>query len=264
MEIIQLIDKAINAAILAGIKIREVYARTDFSVQIKADQTPVTLADQLAHDQILEILSRTGLPVLSEEGVSPDYSERKKWELFWLVDPLDGTKEFIRRNGEFTVNIALIDRNTPVAGVIYSPVDDYLYVAADSYGAFRMKNPRADCTFELIWEKGTKMRHREMPEIFTIVTSRSHQNPETLELIGELEKKHGTVQIISKGSSLKLCMIAEGTANVYPKIGRTQEWDTAAGHAILKAVGKNIFLTDLKTELTYNKEHLQNPNFIAL
>ena len=264
MEIIQLIDKAIEAAILAGIKIREIYSLSDFSVQIKADHTPVTIADQLAHDQIIEILEETALPVLSEEGVHLDYSERKKWESFWLVDPLDGTKEFIKRNGEFTVNIALIVKNTATAGVIYSPISGDLYVAISSSGAFRLENPLAGCTFQQLQEKGTKLASGEKPEIFTVVTSRSHQNSETLELIGEFESKHGAVQIINRGSSLKLCMIAEGTANIYPKIGKTMEWDTAAGHAILKAVGKNIFHIDLETELTYNKENLQNPNFIAV
>jgi len=264
MGLNQLIDKAIEAAILAGIKIMEIYSLSDFSVEIKNDHTPVTLADHQADNIISELLEETGIPVLSEEGIHLNYSERKEWKSFWLVDPLDGTKEFIKRNGEFTVNIALIKGNTPVAGVIYVPVSGDLYVAAIESGAFRIKNPPTNYTFETIQKKGIKLPIDGKPGIFTILVSRSHQNKETLKLIDQIKSDYKNSLIISRGSSLKLCMIAEGSANIYPKIGKTMEWDTAAGHAIIKAVGKNIYHTDLKTELTYNKENLQNPNFIVL
>jgi len=264
MKIIQLIDKAINAALLAGMKIMEVYSSTDFHVQVKNDQTPVTLADQNAHDQILKTLENTQLPILSEEGIHLSYSERKNWDLFWLVDPLDGTKEFIKRNDEFTVNIALIQKNEPIAGVIYTPVTGELYVGIMEIGAFKLFHPSEDCTFQTLQLLGTRLPLKAKHDQFIVLVSRSHMNPETEAFIEELRKKHGSIEIIRMGSSLKICKIAEGNADVYPKIGKTMEWDTAAGHAIAKAAGKNIFLPDLATELTYNKEDLQNPHFIVL
>ena len=264
MGILQLIDKAINAALLAGMKIMEVYSSTDFHVHVKDDQTPVTLADQNAHDQILKTLESTQLPILSEEGIHLSYSERKNWELYWLVDPLDGTKEFIKRNDEFTVNIALIQKNEPIAGVIYVPVTGELYVGISGIGAFKLCNPSEDCTLQIMQLSGIKLPEKLKSDRFVVLVSRSHMNHETEAYIDELRKKHGSIDIIRMGSSLKICKIAEGNADVYPKIGKTMEWDTAAGHAIVKAVGKNIFLPDLVTELTYNKEDLQNPHFIVL
>ncbi|MBV5313583.1 MAG: 3'(2'),5'-bisphosphate nucleotidase CysQ [Prolixibacteraceae bacterium] len=264
MEVIQLINKAINAALFAGIKIRDVYSSPDFDVQIKDDQTPVTIADHQAHEEILKQLEDTKLPILSEEGVHLRYSERKNWNLFWMVDPLDGTKEFIKRNDEFTVNIALIQDCHPIAGVIYAPVTGELYVGIPGTGAFKLLNPTKDCTFQTMQLSGIKLPEKSKTEELIVVVSRSHMNKETNIYIEDLEKRHESIRIINKGSSLKMCMVAEGTAHIYPKLGKTMEWDTAAGHAILKAAGRNIFQPDLKTELTYNKEDLQNPHFIAL
>jgi len=261
---IQLIDKAINAALFAGKKINEVYSSADFNIQLKEDHTPVTVADQLAHDEISEKLKDTGLPVLSEEGIHLDYSERKNWDIFWLVDPLDGTKEFIKRNDEFTVNIALIQNCQPVAGVIYAPVTGELYVGIQEIGAFKLFNPTEDCTFQTMQHSGVKLPEKTKRDEFIVAISRSHMNRETEAYIENLRKEHPVIRIVSKGCSLKMCMVAEGSVDAYPKIGITMEWDTAAGQAILKAVGKNIFLPDLKTELTYNKENLQNPHFIAI
>lgn len=263
MEVIKLIDKAINAALLAGIKIREVYSSADFEVQVKDDLTPVTLADQYAHNEILKALDSTHLPVLSEEGIHLSFQERKNWDVFWLVDPLDGTKEFIKRNDEFTVNIALIQKNEPIAGVIYAPITGELYVGIQKIGSFKLVNPTEDCTFQIMKLSGIKLPKKAKRNEFAVVVSRSHMNQETKEYIENLRSKYESIRLINKGSSLKICMVAEGTADVYPKIGRTMEWDTAAGHAIVKAAGKNIFLQDLKTELVYNKEDLQNPNFIV-
>lgn len=264
MEVIQLINKAINSALVAGIKIREVYSSPDFDVQLKDDQTPVTIADRQAHDEIIEKLKDTGLPVLSEEGIHLSYKDRKNWDLFWLVDPLDGTKEFIKRNDEFTVNIALIQNCRPIAGVIYAPATGELYVGIPGIGAFKLLNPDENCNFLSMQFSGIKLPEETKPNEFVVAVSRSHMNHETEEYIKNLRKKQESIRLINKGSSLKMCMIAEGTASIYPKLGTTMEWDTAAGHAILKAVGKNIFLPDLKTELTYNKENLQNPHFIAI
>lgn len=264
MEIYQLIDKAINASLLAGKKIMEVYASIDFMVDIKEDQTPVTLADRQAHNEIIKNLESTGLPVLSEEGVHLNYSERKNWDMFWLIDPLDGTKEFIKRNDEFTVNIALIQNGQPIAGVIFAPVTGVLYVGIPETGAFKLVNPYEHCTFHSIQLSGIKLPEETERNEFTIVVSRSHMNQKTKEYIETIREEHESFRLINMGSSMKMCMVAEGTANIYPKLGTTMEWDTAAAHAILKASGKNIYLTDLKTEIRYNKENLQNPHFIAV
>jgi len=264
MEIASLVDKAIHAAVLAGKKIMEVYASVDFGVVIKEDQTPVTIADHRAHDEILKNLIITGLPVLSEEGIHLSYSERKNWDLFWLIDPLDGTKEFIKRNDEFTVNIALIQKDKPIAGVIYAPVTGLLYAGIPETGAFKLVNPDEHCTYHSMQISGIKLPEETGRKEFVIVVSRSHMNQKTEEYIENLQNRHKSIRKISKGSSLKMCMVAEGTATIYPKFGKTMEWDTAAGHAILKASGKNIFHTDQQTELRYNKENLQNPYFIAL
>lgn len=264
MSYIQLVDQAIKAALAAGLQIREVYSSPDFDVRLKEDQTPVTIADRLAHDEILNQLETTYLPVLSEEGIHLSYSERKKWDLFWLVDPLDGTKEFIKRNDEFTVNIALVEQGKPVAGVIYAPVPDLLYVGFVGHGAFKITHPEDDCTFSELLHSGIKLPGQPEPKEFTVLVSRSHMNPETQKFIEEMTSERQSFEVLAKGSSLKMCMVAEGSASIYPKLGTTMEWDTAAGHAILKASGKNIYQIDLTTELTYNKESLQNPHFIAL
>lgn len=264
MEISQLVDKAIHAAVLAGKKIMEVYASVDFGVVIKEDQTPVTIADRQAHNEIIKYLESAGLPVLSEEGIHLSYSERKNWDMFWLIDPLDGTKEFIKRNDEFTVNIALIQNGRPIAGVIFAPVTSVLYVGIPETGAFKLVNPDEHCTFQSMQLSGKKLPEETGRNEFAIVVSRSHMNQKTKEYIENIREEHESFRLINMGSSMKMCMVAEGTASVYPKLGTTMEWDTAAGHAILKASGKNIFITDLKTEIRYNKENLQNPHFIAL
>jgi len=260
---VQLVDQAIKAALAAGLKINEVYARSDFNIQIKEDETPVTIADSLAHDEILEQLKSTALPVLSEEGIHLSYSERKNWDLFWLVDPLDGTKEFIKRNDEFTVNIALIQKNEPIAGVIFAPVTGELYVGIPEIGAFRLLNPSEDCTFQTMQLSGIKLPEKITRDEFVVAISRSHVNRATEAFIQSLRDEHSAIKIVNKGSSLKICMVAEGTADIYPKIGTTMEWDTAAGHAIVRAAGKNIICPDTNAELTYNKQDLRNPNFMV-
>ncbi|HCY42712.1 MAG TPA: 3'(2'),5'-bisphosphate nucleotidase [Prolixibacteraceae bacterium] len=259
-----LINKAINAALLAGEKIKEIYASNDFEIVEKDDFSPLTKADREAHQKIVNILESTKIPVLSEEGIHLDFAERSLWKSFWLVDPLDGTKEFISRNGEFTVNIALIRENRPIAGVIFIPVSGELYLGIVDEGAWKISNPELDITFKEISEKGTKLPIAKSSAGYIVAASRSHLNAETLAFIEDLKRDHPELEIIRKGSSLKMCMVAEGTASIYPKLGTTMEWDTAAGHAILKASGKNIFNTDLMSELTYNKENLQNPHFIAV
>jgi 3'(2'), 5'-bisphosphate nucleotidase len=263
VNLVQLIDQAIKAALAAGLKINEVYSSSDFNIQLKEDNTPVTIADHLAHDEIMKELDCTGLPILSEEGIHLSYSQRKKWSLFWMVDPLDGTKEFIKRNDEFTVNIALIQKNEPIAGVIFAPVTGELYAGIPEIGAFKLFHPSEDCTFQTMQLSGTKLPEEKESDEYVVAISRSHTNKDTEAYIEKLRSENELIRIIRKGSSLKICMVAEGTADIYPKIGKTMEWDTAAGHAIVKAAGKNILCPESNTELTYNKEDLGNPNFMV-
>lgn len=264
MKTYELIDIAINAALLAGKKIMDVYASNDFGVTEKDDSSPLTRADREAHLQISKILQTTQIPVLSEEGIHLPFAERKLWKTFWLVDPLDGTKEFISRNDEFTVNIALIREKQPIAGVIYIPVSGELYVGIVGSGAWKITNPEPDCTVELISQLGTKLPLTKTTDVFIVAASRTHLDDETIAFIQNLKILHPELKIVRKGSSLKFCMIAEGTADIYPRFGPTMEWDTAAGHAIVEASGKNVFFTDQNTEIYYNKENLMNPYFIAL
>lgn len=264
MKTYQLVDIAINAALLSGKKIMEVYSSNNFGVTEKKDFSPLTRADREAHLQISKILATTQIPVLSEEGIHLPFAERTHWKTFWLVDPLDGTKEFISRNDEFTVNIALMHEKQPIAGVIYIPVSKELYVGIVGSGTWKIENPESDCTVDWISQHGTKLPQIKTTDAFIVAASRTHLDDETISFIENLKKLHPELKIIRKGSSLKFCMIAEGTADIYPRFGPTMEWDTAAGHAIVKASGKNIFHTDQNTEIRYNKENLINPYFIAL
>ena len=263
MNIEKLIDTAISAALKAGEKILDVYYSDNFEVVSKEDLSPLTRADREAHGQIAQILTSTEIPLLSEEGIHTNYQERKNWEYLWLVDPLDGTKEFIKRNDEFTVNIALVQNNKPIAGVLLVPVTQTLYVGIIGKGAYKMVHPTTGCTFELMQQSGEKLPVITEFSEYIVATSRSHMNAATEQYIDMLRTEHPNVRMTAVGSALKLAMIAEGSVNIYPKIGPTMEWDTAAGHAILKASGKNVFLHDLETELVYNKENLVNPNFVA-
>lgn len=257
------IDLAITASILAGQRIMEVYNSNNFEIEFKQDQSLLTKADKLSHSTISEILSKTKLPILSEEGKEIEYCNRKKWKMFWLVDPIDGTKEFVNRNGEFTVNIALIKDNKPVGGVIYVPVSQELYVGVNDYGAFKLQTNNQSNTFMDVQEQGLKLPIRNDRNDYIIVGSRSFMNEETKTYIGVIKKEYPDAQMLSKGSSLKICMVAEGKADIYPRFGPTMEWDTAAGHAIIKAAGKNLYIKYSKNELAYNKKVLLNPYFIA-
>ena len=263
LEMDHLLDIAIQAALDAGKEILEVYGKADFGVEIKADASPLTLADQNSHVAIMKLLAKTDVPVLSEEGKSIDFNERKNWTWLWIVDPLDGTKEFIKRNGEFTVNIALVNGQDPVAGIIYVPVTNQLYVGAAGKGAYliNIANDQKISWAEL-QSKGSALPIKG-ERAFTVVGSRSHMSPETEIYFKGLEEKHGKMDIISKGSSLKLCMVAEGKADVYPRFAPTMEWDTAAGHAIATAAGFRVLKHTEDGPLKYNKEDLLNPWFIV-
>ncbi|NOX85372.1 MAG: 3'(2'),5'-bisphosphate nucleotidase CysQ [Chlorobi bacterium] len=257
-------NTAITASIQAGLAILEVYNSDEFDLEFKKDNSPLTLADRKAHNIIMEHLIETGIPVLSEEGKDIPYEERKDWKLFWLVDPLDGTKEFVKKNGEFTVNIALIKNNKPVMGVIYVPVTDILYVGTVNEGAFIIEHVTKHKQETDLLNAAKRLPEKINKATFKVVASRSHINSETEQFIEKLKKDHDKIEIVSKGSSLKLCLIAEGKADIYPRFGPTSEWDTAAGHAIVLASGGKVVLAENESkELIYNKENILNPYFIA-
>lgn len=252
----------IKTAIEAGKKILEVY-ENDFSVQHKADESPLTVADLNSHNVIIAGLEPTGIPVLSEEEKALPFEERKGWDQFWLVDPLDGTKEFIKKNGEFTVNIALVEKGEPIEGVVYVPVTGKMYYGSRENGSFSFTIQNEETkSIEELMENATKLPVKQDAEKYTIVASRSHNTPETEAFIEEKRKIHGEVELISAGSSIKLCLVAEGKANVYPRLAPTMEWDTAAGHAVAKFAGCSVINYQTGSELTYNKENLLNPWFV--
>ena len=245
----------------AGKAILEVYENeSDFNIEYKKDASfkegvsPLTKADLISNEIITKSLKKIYplIPILSEESKEIPYEKRRNWEYLWIIDPLDGTKEFIKRNGEFTVNIALIKNKKPVLGVIYVPVKDLFYYTENG-SAFKQKGDK----------KPVKLPLNEKRKSLIIVASRSNRDLETNQFVKKVRKKQ-KVRVISVGSSLKLCFIAEGKVDIYPKIGPTKEWDIAAGHAIVNASGKKVFQYGKDEELVYNKENLLNPNFITM
>lgn len=257
---------SIKAALVAGEEILKVYNSDDFDVKIKSDDSPLTKADQNAHQVIVKHLSNTNIQILSEEGKNIPYSERAAWQKYWLVDPLDGTKEFIKRNGDFTVNIALIENAEPVLGVIYVPVTRDLYFSSKELGAYKAINQDAesfDQDIKKLIQSSFKLPFVTGNEAYTVVGSRSHMNKETEDFITRLKAEHGEIEFMSRGSSLKICMVAEGLANIYPRFAPTMEWDTGAGHAIAISAGCKVTQADEKTPVVYNKQDLLNPWFIV-
>jgi 3'(2'), 5'-bisphosphate nucleotidase len=252
MNLQHLLPIAISAAEAASREILTIYNSSDFQVETKGDNSPLTIADKKAHHAIVRLLEPAGLPILSEEGKNIPYDKRKDWEYFWMVDPLDGTKEFIKRNGEFTVNIALIHEGKPVLGVVAVPVSGEVYFAAHGTGAFKRAGGG---DYPLPKRNPVDLNSAGL----RVVASRSHMNPETEAFIQKLEGP----SLVSKGSSLKFILVAEGNADVYPRFAPTMEWDTAAAHAIVNEAGLKVFHQNDTSELTYNKADLLNPNFIV-
>lgn len=256
---------SIIAAIEAGEKILSVY-NSSFNVSLKSDNSPLTLADKTSHNTIISHLIPTGIPILSEEGNKVDKSARSKWKKLWIVDPLDGTKEFIKRNDEFTVNIALVDGHKSILGVVYCPPLKTLYFASNKIkGAYKIS-----LSDKIKDDLGKTISNaKKLPELqknknsLVIVASRSHMNNDTSAFIEKLKEKHEKIEIISKGSSLKLCKIAEGYADIYPRFAPTYEWDTAAADAIVRLSGGYVLDTKNRQPLKYNKVNLLNPWFIA-
>jgi 3'(2'), 5'-bisphosphate nucleotidase len=263
-EFKKLLMTAIQAAHNAGKSIMNVY-ETDFSVEHKKDESPLTLADSKAHDEIISKLKSTGIPVLSEEGKEIPFEERKAWKRLWIVDPLDGTKEFVKRNGEFTVNIALIENNYPKLGVIYVPVTGHLYFGEVGDGAWftdKVDNMAIESWSTLLALSSSLPRYEKPGNKIRVVASRSHMSPETESFIREKEK-HSEVELVSMGSSLKICLVAEGKADIYPRFAPTMEWDTAAGQAIAEAAGKTFIDWNTGERMKYNRENLLNNWFLV-
>ena len=246
------IQNIVTIAKEAGNAIMQIY-KQDFEVEYKQDSSPLTLADKEANNIIEDGLSQLSVncPILSEEGKEIPYEDRKHWEYFWLIDPLDGTKEFVKKNGEFTVNIALIYKDTPVLGVVYAPALDVCYWAKKGEGAFR---------------DGTKLplKTEKERDTYKIVASRSHMSDETQAFINAIETNKEK-ELISIGSSLKICLVAEGEADIYPRLGPTMEWDTGAAHAIVNESGGFIekYTYTQKSKYTYNKSNLLNDCFVT-
>jgi len=251
----QLTQALIDLTRRAGEAILKIY-QTDFSVEIKGDESPLTQADLASHRTIVEGLSALtpDIPVFSEESDPPDFATRQSWQSYWLVDPLDGTKEFINKNGEFTVNIALIENHQPVFGVVGVPVRDVVYTGDAERGAFKYSA-----------EGRTPLNGRKMKEgSVTIVASRSHGGERLEGYLEDLQAEFGEVSRTPVGSSLKLCILAEGEADLYPRLGPTSEWDIAAADAVLRAAGGDVWAVD-GSELDYNnKESVLNPEFFAV
>ena len=256
---------AVQAAVHGGDEIMKIYQKDDFGIEIKEDNSPLTLADKNCNEIINSYLEKTEFPIISEENKQLDYSERKDWETCWIVDPLDGTKEFVKRNGEFTVNIALVKNGKPILGVIYVPVSKELYFA----DVLKKKTLKSVLTSHRVDIENLNKNSSEIKpsssknELIKVVGSRSHMNDDTTNFVNSLKNDFDEVEIVSKGSSLKFCLVAEGKANVYPRFAPTMEWDTAAGQAICEAVGLNVISKETNKPLLYNKENLLNPWFIV-
>lgn len=251
------INLLVNIAKRAGDAILQVY-NTPFDIELKDDKSPLTEADKRSNAVIMQGLQANwpAIPVISEENKQVPYEERKNWSRFWLVDPLDGTKEFIKRNGDFTVNIALIEDGKPVVGVVYAPVLHYTCFGALDLGSFASEKGEA------FTQINVQPHYSTLPKV-RVVGSRSHLTDETLAFVEKLKAQGKEVDFVSKGSSLKLCMVAEGKADVYPRFGPTMEWDTGAAHAVALYAGRQVNDAATGISLTYNKPNLLNPFFIV-
>lgn len=237
---------------LAGEKILEIYHSDDFDIGSKADSSPITKADKLANEIIIKELSNkhSDIPILSEETKAEDWEKRKRWDKCFIVDPIDGTKEFINKNGEFTVNIAYVEHGIVKEGVVYAPALDLMWYT-DNNRAFKVENG-----------KTSRLPLYSTPE-FTVSMSKSHPNKETKDYIAELARRKDNFSSKQVGSSLKFCLVADGLVEEYPRLVSINEWDVAAAHAVVKAAGGNVLDFDSREELKYNKEDLKSGKFIA-
>jgi len=254
--------KTIIQAASAGMEAIRSVVRSDLQTEQKADWSPVTEADRRSHKAIQWILSETGIPVVSEEGADIPFSIRKDYKLCWMVDPLDGTKEFIKGSDEYTINIALLDQGKPILGLIAIPERNLFYLGSKSTGAIRFNHDGIDQDgWPSVFDK---LPEHQQTSKLRVIASRSHLNDSTANYIEQLRKKHGELDFVQAGSALKFCLLAEGNADVYPRFSPCMEWDTAAGHVLLNLCGKKLLAWPGDEELVYNKENLLNPDFIAI
>jgi 3'(2'), 5'-bisphosphate nucleotidase len=253
----RMVEIAVSAATKAGREILQIYRQGSPIAMMKADNSPVTSADKSSQAVIVDYLLETGLPVISEEDEEMDFRTRKSWEYCWLVDPLDGTKEFIAGSGEFTVNIGLVHEHRPVAGVVYIPYSDILYAGSEETGVYKLQAGNLQRLRPAASRPRFEDLRKKLP--LRVVGSRFHSSAATEDFL----KQFSAVTLITAGSSLKFMLLLEEEADIYPRLGRTMEWDTAAAHAILNAAGRGIYQQDLRSELVYNKQELSNPSFIA-
>ena len=264
-----LLPKAYNAAVRAGAVILEIYGSDDeIDVDIKNDKTPITIADRRSHSLIKEYLGQTRIPLLSEEGREMLFEERKGWDLFWMVDPLDGTVEFLKGNGEFTVNIALMVDNRPILGVVYVPYLHKMYFCDNELGSFRSSDVNPDMAAEYTYEE-IFADVEQLPVVqqcnvpIRIAVSRSHKTEETRTYIDRIKEQYPDAEVVEQGSSYKFCLLAEGSVDYYVRTTPTYEWDTAAGEAILNYAGGATRSLPEQSPFEYNKESLLNPNFVC-
>ncbi len=257
----KLLNIAIEAALKAGEKTLT-YFRGDFDILLKDDNSPLTLADLESNKVINDHLSETTIPVMSEENKILPFNTRDDWEQLWLVDPLDGTKEFINRRSDYTINIALIDKNKPILGVVFIPAKSILYYGLKGLGSFKV-DVTTKTEINLIKNQSVRIQAENIHKKIVVVASKSHLSDDTKLFIEKLQEIVGECETRSFGSSLKLCMLAEGSADIYPRLGPTMEWDTAASHAIAKFAGCRVISLPEKKPLLYNKEDLLNPWFIV-
>lgn len=264
-QVAQLLLTAVQASLRAGREIMNVYARPDYDLDYKGDDSPLTEADRKAHALIKAVLEKTNIPILSEEGRDIPYSERRGWDQLWIVDPLDGTKEFIKQNGEFTVNIALVQGQEPRFGVIFAPDLKQLYFGGPFIGSYRcrIKGDVPPGSFQNLLQNAVKLPQKHNRSAYVIMGSRSHATPELHEFVESKKQQYQEVEFISAGSSLKICKVAEGLADIYPRLGPTMEWDTAAGQGIAVGAGKEVTLWEDGSPLLYNREELLNPWFVV-
>ena len=262
MELSQNLKIAIEASVKAGKKILEIYNSDDFIVEHKSDDSPLTLADKSSDEIIKNALKASNIPILSEEGNVLDFNKRKDLKHLWIVDPLDGTKEYIKRNDEFTVNIALVENKRPILGVIYAPALKVLYFSENKFGSYKLELKTSTLS-SLDYSRAIKLPVSINRNSYGVVTSRSHLDKETLSYIENLKNIRSNVKSVPTGSSLKFCLLAEGAADCYPRFSPCMEWDTAAGQIICKEAGFELIDQITNNEMLYNRENLLNNSFVV-
>lgn len=263
MNLEDLLSSAIQTSIEAG-KATLMYYQSELKIEYKSDNSPLTLADKASNSIIVKSLQQTNIPIISEESKPEEFKIRSRWEYFWLIDPLDGTKEFINRSDEYTINIALVKNSEPILGVVYSPAKDLLFYALEDFGAYKVEKVDKMSVNQILDDKfRLKLPLKSKHDIPVVVASKSHKNQETQDFIEGIKKEFKEIVEESYGSSLKLCMVGEGSADIYPRLGPTMEWDTAASHVIVKVSGCHIVQYPSLKPMIYNKENLLNPYFIV-